>query len=88
MEFLAFISPDEAILRILAGPLVMSAIGLLILIPLAIRRRNMAINDPEKYRRLRAWEDEESERRKRAMLNAASAGVKVAAVIAKMIAKK
>ncbi|MBS0207740.1 MAG: hypothetical protein JSS27_02190 [Planctomycetes bacterium] len=87
MEFLAFISPDEAILRILAGPLIISAIALLITIPVAIRRRNMAINDPEKYRRMVAYEEEERERHKKRMADAAATGATAARVIAKFLKK-
>lgn len=87
MQCLAFISPDEAIMRLLAGPLIISAIALLITIPVAIRRRNMAINDPEKYRRMVAYEEEERERHKKRMAEAAATGATAARVIAKFLKK-
>jgi hypothetical protein len=88
VELFAFMSPDEAIMRVMAGPLILSIIALLIAIPIGIWRMKMALNDPEKYRRLRAWEEEERERHKKAMAEAAATGVKVAKTVAKWLPKK
>lgn len=84
----AFMSPDEAIMRVMAGPLILSIIALLIAIPIGIWRMRMALNDPERYRRLRKWEEEERERHKKAMAEAGAAGLKAAKAIAKWLPKK
>ncbi len=88
MTVFGFLSPDEAIMRLMAVPLILSGIGLLIAVPVAIWRRNMAMNDPEKYRRMVAWEEEERERHKKALAEAASVGLKAAKAVAKWIPKK
>ncbi len=88
MELFAFMSPDEAIMRVMAGPLILSIIAILIAVPMAIRRRNTAINDPEKFARILAYEKEERERAEKRVAEAAATGVKVVKTIAKWLPKK
>ncbi|MFZ1934986.1 MAG: hypothetical protein WCB27_05825 [Thermoguttaceae bacterium] len=50
----------------------------LLCLPFILWRMNLAINHPEKYERLRGWENEETERQKKIVTNIASAGFGIA----------
>jgi len=84
MTTFAFMSPDEAIMRVMAGPLILGAIGLLIAVPVALWRRNMAIHHPEEWERQKVFEKEEAERTKEALAKAAGVGMKAAAFAMKL----
>ncbi len=47
----------------------------IICLPFILWRMNLAINHPEKYERLKGWEDEETARQKKIAQKVASAGL-------------
>lgn len=60
------------IMLAIVGPPVLIGIACL------IWRAHMAMNHPEKYRRFRDWEEEETARQKKILGDAAAAGAKIA----------
>jgi hypothetical protein len=66
----------NALFSIFAGPLIMLLIAAAILIPIQIWRMKMAMNDPERFQRLRAWEEEETARQKKILGDVANVGMK------------
>ena len=47
----------------------------LVCLPFILWRMNLAMNHPEKYERLKGWEDEETARQKKIAQKVASAGL-------------
>lgn len=67
----------------------LNIVGLILIVTILYRvwKFRMALKDPEQYRRLREWEDEQKERRNKAIVGTATSGVKAAMVIAKLLKK-
>ena len=50
----------------------------LVCLPFVLWRMNLAINHPEKYERLKEWENQETNRQKKIVKNIASVGFGIA----------